>query len=230
MLTEEKANARKALLFIFFSLTIVIFLFWFGIPLITRITPLLTGLRRQSVVSENPNTAPPGPPVFDVPPEATNKANLTVTGSVAPGNTVVVNFNGGESEIAAESNGKFTTNFDLVKGVNSLFGYAKDPTGNLSEKSRIYSINYDTDPPKIEITSPPDGANFYGSKQQTVSIKGKVEAGVTLTVNDRLVSVADDGNFTYDYPLAEGENNLNFKAVDKAGNETDSSLKLNYSS
>jgi len=229
MLAEEQKNTRKALLFIFGSIGIIVLLIFFGIPALAKITSFLTGLKKTASVSENSNLPPPAPPVFESLPEATNKTPLQISGSVQPGNTVVINFNGQEVEMAVKDNGNFSFNQDLTKGTNTLYALAKGPTGTLSQKSTVYTVVFDNEAPTIQITSPQDGAKFYGAKQQNITIKGTTEAGASLTINERLVSVAEDGSFTSSYSLTEGENNLVLKALDQAGNATDSSLKLYFS-
>jgi len=228
MLIEEKKNTRKAILFILGSVAIILVLAFYGVPVITKITSFIMDFRKPISVSGDINAAPPAPPTFDNLPEAINKTPLEIFGSVVPGNTVMINFNGGESEIATKDNGSFSLKLDLVKGSNSIFAFAKGPTGILSQKSVVYTIVFDNESPKIEIASPKDGVKFYGPKQQTVTITGTTESGSTLTINDRIVPVADDDSFTYPYQLNNGENNLTLKSVDKAGNETNSTLRLYF--
>lgn len=228
MITEERKNVRSALVFILFTLAIILGLIFYGVPLVTKITSFVTGLRKQSAALPNNNLPPPAPVTFDSLPEAINKTPLKVSGSVQPGNTVVLNFNGGENEIAADENGIFSISLEPAKGDNSLFAYAKGPTGKLSQKSAVYAIIFDNEAPKIEISTPPDGAKYYGTKQQNATIKGTTETGSTLSVNGRLAVVNDDGAFSSNYTLDEGENNLSIKAIDRAGNESETSLKLYF--
>ena len=62
-----------------------------------------------------------------------------------------------------------------------------------------------------------------------IEVKGKSDANVRLTLNDRLIIVTGDGNFSSNYNLNPGDNQLIFKAVDKAGNETIKELLVKYS-
>lgn len=226
---EEKRNIKRAILFIVLTICSITFLVTFGLGFMAKFASFFSSIRKTNSPLEKTNITPPAPPSFDNFSETTNKTPLEISGRIEIGNTVVINFNSLEDEILADNNGQFSTKLTLVKGENTLFAYAKDAKGNSSKKTTEYKIVYDNEPPKIDISSPSDGASFYGKKQQNVSIKGSTDADSSLTINDRLVSINDDGSFSYDFVLSEGENNLTIKTVDKAGNETQTSLKLNFS-
>lgn len=225
---EESRNKKSAILFGLLTVGVIVLLAFYGLPMVTKVASLFTGLR-HSPDSENVDITPPAPPYFDNFPDATNKTPLEITGHVESGNTVVINLNGTENELITDSDGAFTTKLDLVKGNNAIFAYAKDPSSNKSKSTQTYTVLFDNEPPKITISFPADGASFYGAKQQNVTIKGTAKADSTLIFNDRLASVNDDGTFSYSYQLSEGENDLNIKCVDQAGNEMTTTLKLNFS-
>jgi bacillopeptidase F len=88
---------------------------------------------------------------------------------------------------------------------------------------------FDNEAPEIKILSPSDGASFYGSKQKNVTINGTTKIDSSLTINDRIATVNDDGGFSLNYSLSNGENNLAIKSIDKAGNEKEINLKLFFS-
>lgn len=225
---EEKKNIRQAVFFVLLSVCTFALLAFFIVPLVTNVTSLFGGIVRQNPDKENINDPPPAPPAFDIIPEATNKTPFEITGSVVRGNTVVINFNGSEYEISSKEDGGFSTTVDFIEGDNSLFAYTKGVTGKLSQKSAEYTIYFDNKQPKIEISSPKDGSQYYGTKQQNIEIRGSTEQDSILTVNGRIIPIEDDGSFSYTYSLNEGENILFLKAVDKAGNEKETSLKLSY--
>jgi len=229
MLIEEKRNIRQATLLVGLAILIVILLFFYGVPLTAKFAGLFTFLGRTNKAIETENITPPAPPRFNIFPDATNKTPLEINGLVESGNTVVINFNDKEGEVLTGSDGSFSSKLNLTKGDNTLFAYTKGPTNIQSQKTKIYTILYDNEPPKITISKPADGANFYGDKQKTVTIQGTTKPDSNLTINERIVTVEDDGSFSYNYPLSTGENILNFKSIDKAGNEEKTSLKLNFS-
>ena len=225
---EERRNIKKAYRFAFLSIVIVIILIWFGLPFMAKLSGFFTNLKSNQLPIEKTDNTPPAPPKIDEYSENTNKKVFEITGNVEEGSTVIFNFNSKDNEILADRNGIFSIKLNLVDGENSFFATAKDAAGNESQKTKIYRIVFDNEPPKIIVTSPPDGESFYGSKQQTVTIKGTCEKESSLTINERFVSIDDEGNFSFTFNLSEGENIINFKAVDKAGNESNTSIKLKF--
>lgn len=223
---EEKRNTRKAVVFVLLSLVIVVFLATNGLSLITKVINFASSFKKSPQVVDLLDKTPPSPPFLQSIPDATNTSPFEITGRVEPGNTVVINFNGKEEEIQTDENGNFSTKFDLVKGDNTFFAYTKNPAGNKSQDTQKYVLVFDNESPDIRIVTPSDGASFYGSRQKNVTIKGTTKIDSSVTINDRIATVNDDGSFSLNYSLSDGENNLKIKSVDKAGNEKEISLKL----
>lgn len=128
------------------------------------------------------------------------------------------------------SEGTFTFSLNLKKGENTIVAKVKDQASNESVPSDKYTVLYLSDAPSLEITSPSDRSQYYGTKQQQVTISGKTNFGADLTINDRWVKVGDDGAFSSTVSLNEGENTFNIKATDEAGTVTEKNLTLTYSS
>jgi len=227
--TEEKRNIRKAFIFSILTLAAIVFIFVFGIPTIVKFAGFLTDLRKSSLPIDKNDTTPPSPPRISTLPDATNKANLDVAGTAEAGATVIFTFNENSQETVVANDGTFTFSLALEKGENKLSFIAKDPAGNESQKTPVYTVIFDDDKPKLEITSPANEAEFFGSKQRQVAIRGVTEPETSLTINDRLIKVDDSGNFTYATTLNEGENNFSIKATDKAGNLSEQTLMLRFS-
>jgi len=225
---EEKRNTKKAILLVLSSFIIVIFLATAGLPLITKVIEFVSSFKKNSSTSELIDKTPPSPPFLKSIPDATNTSPFEIAGRVEPGNTVIINFNGKEDEIQTDEKGDFTAVFKLTTGENTFFAYAKDPAGNISQESKRYVLIFDNEDPDITILSPLDGSNFYGSKQKIVTIEGITEIDSSITINNRIATVDNDGNFSLNYSLENGENNLTIKSVDKAGNEKEMNLKLNF--
>ncbi len=226
VMNEEKKNTRKAVVFVLLSLVIVVFLATNGLSLITKVIDFASSFKKTPQISELLDKTPPSPPFLQSIPDATNVSPFEITGRVEPGNTVVISFNAKEEEIQTDKNGNFSIKFDLVKGDNTFFAYTKDPAGNKSQPTNKYVLVFDNEVPDIKISTPSDSANFYGSKQKNVTIKGTTKIDSSVTINDRIATVNDDGSFFLNYTLSAGENNLKIKAVDKAGNEKEINLKL----
>lgn len=110
----------------------------------------------------------------------------------------------------------------LNDGINSISLSVSDNDGNESDESTVTFV-ISTKAPTLEITSPMEGVI---TNNNTISIVGSTSADVPgvgisyVTVNDTPITVADDGTFTYDYVLSEGENTITIIAVDTAGNSS----------
>ncbi len=225
---EEKKNKRGAFIYIILTIIIIIGLVAFGIPAIIKLAAFLGEINKSAVPVEVGDETPPAPPqLFNVP-EYTNRKTLELRGASEEGATVVISHNGIQEEIVADSLGDFTITLSLKDGSNEITAMAKDTNGNESQKTVIYEVVYDNTPPELSFLTPEDGAQFYGSKQQDIVIEGTTEIGANLTINDRFVSVDEDGKFKYTATLNEGDNNFEAKSTDKAGNTTTDGITVHY--
>ncbi len=191
----------------------------------------LGNIRGSSKLPEQADTIPPSPPRIVVPFEATNSAQFSLKGYSEPGASIKV-FNSGLSfgETVVDSEGSFAIeNLKLTAGRNEITAVAQDAAGNESQSSMPAIVDYDTTPPDLEITHPEEGETITGFESE-ITIEGKTEeGGIKVSVNDRLVIVSPEGGFSYQYSLKEGENTFKIIAIDKAGNQTEKELKVNYS-
>jgi hypothetical protein len=227
---EEKRNMRSAILFIILTVAFVSFVFFVGIPLLGKFTVFISDLRGGSKAIVKNDTTPPAPPTFNYVPSFTNQQTASVSGSTEPGATVKITFNGTSQEALADKDGVFSFNLQLQNGVNAFSAVSIDQAGNQSLKSQDFQITFDNKPPSLTINSPSDGSSFFGSNQRQVTIQGKTDAGAGVTINDRIISVDDSGNFQYTTTLNDGANPFVVKATDQAGNTTEKDITLNFSS
>jgi hypothetical protein len=85
----------------------------------------------------------------------------------------------------------------------------------------------DTSPPGVSISSPIEGATV---EQPTVSVSGMTEPGATLVVNGVVVAVNEDGTFSVEISLVEGETQIVATATDPAGNSASDSVTVTFDS
>lgn len=226
---EERKNMKKAYFYIFFSIISIVFLIFFGLPLLIKFAGFVGEVAKSDKPVEISDTTPPAPPQFDNIPEYVSSDSLDITGTSESGAVIIFNTNNNTSEVVANNEGKFSLHFNLEKGENTISAIAKDTAGNKSMESKVYRITQDNLDPEITIDSPQDGVNLYGVGQRQLSIKGKVSEKVDLKINDKFVFLKDDNTFNYTTTLNEGENKFEIKATDPAGNENSSSLTVNFS-
>lgn len=228
--SEEKRNIRRAVIFGALAIGALVLLFTSGIPLIAKFAAFMGDLKKSSSpVDQNDRTPPPPPTISDLP-DYTKDQKLIIDGSTEAGATVKLFFNNSQQEVVAGDDGAFTFSVMLAKGENKIALSAKDASGNESQKTPSQTVTYKSEPPSLDISSPNDGSQFFGSKQRQVTLQGKTDAGVTLTINDRPIRVNEDGSYSYTTTLSEGNNDFYIKAIDAAGNSTEKKISLNYSS
>ena len=220
---------RRAFLFTILTILAILGVLFYGLPSVARFAAFLSDLRKSSLPVDRNDTTPPAPPRLDRLPEATKEPEIEISGVTEEGATVILTLNGKDEEVVADADGKFRFSYSLRKGENQILAKAKDRTGNESQPTAGITVLFDNEAPKLDISAPADGSQFYGDGQRQLAIKGTTEVGVTLTINDRIVKVEEDGTFTFATTLADGENSFNLKSADKAGNQTEKTLKVNFS-
>lgn len=87
----------------------------------------------------------------------------------------------------------------------------------------VYSINRFTSPPNLEISSPLAEQVILTDE---VSIVGKTDEGVALTINNQAVSVSENGNFTQPVKLSVGLNYFEVKAINQLKKENVKIIKV----
>ncbi len=226
--TEERQSIRRAIFFTFLSIVSIFAFIFLGLPVLARFAGFLTDLKKSGLPIERNDTTPPAPPRLESLPEYTNEFSVEIKGTTEAGATLTLFLNGDEEEVVVNKDGDFNFTFKLDKGENTVSVKARDAAGNESQETNVYKIIFDNEPPELEVTSPEDGKEFYGSKERQVSINGKTEESASVTINDRIVAVDASGNFTFVTTLSEGENGFTIKTEDKAGNSTEASLTLRF--
>lgn len=225
---EAKKNTKSAIFYVLLTIVSIVAIYFVGIPLAGRLTAFVTSLKSNDKKITSSDITPPPIPKFKNFPEATNQQNITLSGNTEAGSTVKLTFNGNSQETLADSDGQFSFNVTLQDGDNTFAATATDQSGNQSQKTEDFQIVFDKKVPDLAITSPNDGASFFGSNQRQVTIQGTTEADASVTVNDRIIFVDDTGSFQYTTTLNEGANNFKIKSIDKAGNSTEKDLTLNF--
>lgn len=139
-------------------------------------------------------------------PEDNTLTNLRLTAVLGTidDNSVTVEVNG---ETADVSEGIFTMqDVSLLEGENTIHAVATDRAGNFASDS--ITINLDSIPPEIIITSPENGSY---TNQLQITLEGTVDTQPFSEIRDL---------------LKEGENILTKEARDEAGNASSSSVTV----
>lgn len=226
---EEKNNLKKAASFIVLTIATIAVLFFVGIPVLGKFTAFVSDLGKSNKPIATTDNTPPAPPRFNQVPDFTNQKSITISGNSESAANVKITFNGTEKNSLADKDGNFSFDFDLNGGENTFSAIATDTAGNASQKTKDYIVVYDNKVPDLNLDSPADGSSFFGSKQRQVTINGTTEGNAKITINDRIISVDENGKFQYTTTLSDGENKFNIKSTDQAGNTSEKSLILSFS-
>lgn len=226
---EEKKNIRSTIIFGGLTIAFILFLIFFGIPLVARFASYVGDLKRGNTKQPTTNSNTPiSAPTINTPVEFTNQTGIVIKGSAEANSKVTINVNGTTTDTTSDGSGVFSVNVSLQKGQNQIFATATNSNGTVSDKSQTYTITFSNQPPKLDISSPGDNANFYTDKQRKITMIGSTDSEVSVTVNGHTVIVGDDGNFKYDFSLSDGKNTLTIDAVDRAGNKKEVILTVNF--
>lgn len=219
----QKKKSRS-LIYLILAVVFAFAMFKWGLPFFVDI---LAGPEKDSRSSQNEDKLPPQTPILSALPEATNSANIVIEGYTEGGAEVAVLLNDKQAASAqTKDDGSFSLELKLIEGENTILVKARDKAGNESVSS-AKTVVYDISQVEITLESPLDGAEFFGKQNQTITLVGKVnKPDADLFVNGSFVRVRSDGNFSYSVRLSEGENTLTIRAIGKAGNVAEKTVKL----
>ena len=223
---EEKATIKRIVYLSILSIILSIFLFTLGVPLLGKFADALDVVFKKKDVATADKSAPQ-PPNLDELPEATNIAMLPISGFSQDGVKVLVYLGSDKVGEANIENGKFK--FDgvsLKEGDNKISVKAVNNVGKEGSTSDVKTVIYDKQEPKLEINTPSEGQSFSGDNR--VKVSGKTDRDVQVYANGFLALVGTEGNFEVLVPVSEGENTIEIKAVDAAGNQKAEKRKVNY--
>ena len=219
----ERIRGRKA------GIQGVVYLLVAGLIVIAMIVWGVKGIASLAGMFVKPDTdmtdqyeLKPTPPIFSDVPEATFSATVNISGFAQPGVDVALYLNGAEVErkLTAESGTFKFEEVPVSEGENTIYAYSLTSRDLTSEKSKE---------PKVTLDSPRDGDVFRGQTQRIANFAGAVdEAGSKVYIGERMVIVQSDGKFTLPYQLVEGDQEIQIRAVDHAGNENISTIKLRW--
>lgn len=223
---EEKAVIKRVFTLSIFSVILIIVLFTVGIPLLGRFADFLESVfpNKTKTTQEVVNIPPP---TFDSLVANTNLQNITVSGFAASGNKVVIYLN--DEVVGSEDvlNGKFEfKDLVLTNGENKIKAKTANDAGQTSDFSQEEIVNLDTQEPNLEITQPDEGQTF--EQNNRIQVQGKTDKDAQVFANGFLANVDSMGIFVVSVPLVSGENELEVKAQDEAGNSKTIKVKVNF--
>jgi len=141
----------------------------------------------------------------------------------------------GDGFVFDTSNGqtRYTPPYNLLEGSNSLSAQAKDSFGHYSNNI-ISSFTIDTIAPRLSEITPADNAILANAK---ATIEGKVDDPAAMVLVGKTGATATPATTTVNagvtvfritVTLKEGINTYTLTALDRAGNSSSQTLRLNY--
>ncbi len=224
---EKNKLQKQTFYYLFFGVLILLFFIFLLVPNLIRL--FFAVIDRESPFVEKDSVPPQVPILASNPVEATFSASLDLRGFAEPKSKVIFLLNSVKSaEVQVAEDGQFAHELALTEGTNELSIFGVDEALNESLKTRSYLIVRDSEAPILDIIEPKDGSVIELKKNRTLTIKGKTEPEAKVTINDRLVLADKEGNFSTNYYLAEGKNELKFTATDKATNKTERKIEVEF--
>jgi len=224
--SEEDKIKRRAIVFGFLTILLAILFIVWGVPLFVKLVGVIGDIKSEKENINIGDTIPPVAPRLSYIPEATNSAVIPITGFTEPGAKVIISFNQEEIETFADEEGNFSLEkLSLSQGLNKIIVWAEDDAENQSEQTKLLEIIYDTTAPELVIESPQDKTS---TEELVADVKGKTEPSARVLVNDHIVILDEEGNFSDKVTLQEGRNQIRIVCQDRAGNETIEERSITY--
>lgn len=222
---EEKDIVKRIFLLSAVSVVLIFILLTVGVAALGKFADFL-GLffkGQNAVQTEETNILAP---ILDTVSDMTNSENFKLAGFSATGEKVEIYKNDEMVGEAPLESGKFEYEILLEIGENRIAAKAIGANGVSSDFSSSVVMTLDKTEPKLEVTNPTAEQSFFGDNR--IKVQGKTEADAQVFVNGFLANVAAGGDFDVMIPLSEGDNEIEVKALDEAGNTNIVKIKVNF--
>lgn len=224
---QEKKMKNTIIMYVVILFVVLYFIFTFGIKLLLNTSSFISGLFPQP--SNKPlSKTEDSFSAIDITsiPQATNSANIIVSGSVLNFDTLTFYLNKVKVKEVDSPSDIFNEEIgDLEKGENSIYILAKSKDSKTEKSTITYKVFYKSEKPKLEISEPSDNST---TNNQEIKIKGSTDIETYIHINDLPVVVDVNGNFETIVRLKDGDNQITAKAQDIAGNEEIKTIKVTY--
>lgn len=222
---EEKDTVRRIFLLSAVSVVLIFILLTVGVAALGKFADFLGLFFKGQEAGQTEETNIPAP-ILDTVSDMTNNENFKLTGFSASGEKVEIYKN---DEIVGEiplESGKFEHEILLEIGENRIAAKAIGANGRSSDFSPTVVMTLDKTEPKLEVTNPQNDQSFFGNNR--ITVEGKTEKDAQVFVNNFLANVGVEGDFDALIALVDGDNEVEVKALDEAGNSNIVKIKVNF--
>jgi len=205
---------RKLMTFIFLLISLYVSLFYIA-PFVSSIFSSILNPNRQVQVSTIVTT----PSLINFK-SLTNLNSLNLEGAAAPNSKVdlYVNDNFYSSQSSDDKGLFIFSDVGIIKGTNIIKLQAENRNGVKSSFSQNYQVDFDDTKPEIKEINLQNN-QVIKNLNQNIKIIGEVSEQSEIEINGRRVSSVLGNKFEYLLGLDEGEELIEIKIKDLAGNE-----------
>jgi len=225
---EEAATIKRIFVLSAISALLALFMFTLGIPLLGKFADFLELISGSQKQPQSQNEKSISTPNLDPIPAATNSANLNVKGFTADGENVELYLNDNPVAKVETISGNFSfKNVKLQNGQNTITAKSLLNAGGESEFSKILTIKLDTEAPELTVENPQQNQSF--SVNNRIKVSGKTDQDSQVYANGFLANINSDGQFEISIPVADGDSQVEIRAIDEAGNVTAEKRTIHFS-
>ncbi|KKR54395.1 MAG: hypothetical protein UT92_C0020G0006 [Candidatus Curtissbacteria bacterium GW2011_GWA1_40_24] len=225
---EEAATVKRIFALSAISALLALFMFTWGIPLLGKFADFLELISGSQKQSQSQNGQIITAPNLDPIPAATNSALIDIKGFVSDGNGVELYLNNNPVSKVEITSGNFSfEDIKLQDGENTIGAKTLSDTGQESEFSKILTIKLDTESPSLEVENPQEKQSFSGNNR--IKVSGKTDQDSQVYANGFLANINFEGQFEILIPVAEGDSQVEIRAIDEAGNVTTEKRNIHFS-
>lgn len=224
---EEKDVIKRIFILSVVSLLIIVLFFTTGIPFLGKFADLVDLVFKNNKQDAATATIVVQTPIIDALPKFTNNSSVVISGFSNNAARVEIFLNGQKAADATVDSGRFKyEDLKLKDGDNEITAKAFDGGNHSSDFSEAVNISFSSKEPTLNISSPTDGQEFSGNNR--IKVSGQTQKDTQVFANGFLANVSVDGKFDVIIPLMDGENNVEIKAVDEAGNTKTVTVKVTF--
>ena len=227
---ERKSDdqiTRKTVFLGMFTVLLFVLVVFFGLPFLIKFSVFL-GRSKSKNENIKEVVLPPLAPRLIVPFEATNSSKINISGLAEAGVSVELLKNDvsiGKADVSGNGDFMFS-DIELNGGDNSFNAIVLSEKSGNSEKSKTVNVVFDDQAPDLVMTNPTEDS--ISVDYADFDVAGKSEKGVRVLVNGHVAMVSDEGSFKLKIQLNSGDNDIEIKVSDLAGNETKKNIKIKY--
>lgn len=235
-MARSRVNQRLArqternLIFILLGIGVIVVLFLiFGANLLVKFS-LFVERKADSSSVQAQNSSFVSIPSLDPLVSSTNSATIDVSGTADNGSYIKLYVNGKMAKKAdIKSDHTFIAHdVQLEAGENDIKAKTfLEEEKKQSEFSDIVSVRYSNKAPELSIDFPSDG-QIYNKDNNPIRVRGKAGASSRVTVNDFWAITDNEGNYIYNLPLKNDDNEIKVVATDDAGNKAEKTIHITY--